>query len=79
VAGGLACYLPILVAPFAWTRGRRVLSEIDAEPGRWSGRGIAYAGFVMGIVGTCILALLLLVALVLIGVVAATPHLFGQG
>ena len=32
--------------------GRGALREIDAEPGRYSGRGLANAGYICGIVGT---------------------------
>lgn len=53
-----------VVAPFAWVMGKRTLEEIDASNGRIGGRGAAQAGYVLGIVGTVILALGL--ALVLI-------------
>ena len=50
-------------------RGKAV-KEIDANPAAYSGRGEANAGKIMGIVGTCLLVLVLLgvVALIIIGV-----------
>jgi len=71
LAGGLVCYLPILCAPFAWFLGNKARSEIDAAPGRWSGRGAAQAGFVLGIIGTVILVLGLIAAIVLFAIVAS--------
>lgn len=67
LVGGFSCYLPILAAPFAWAVGSRAVREIDAEAGRWSGREMAKAGQVMGIVAT---VLLTLSVLALVGLVA---------
>ncbi|WP_457206992.1 hypothetical protein [Nocardioides sp. P5_C9_2] len=55
--GLFVCLVPILVAPFAWRTGSRVVREIDAQPGRWSGREQAQAGRIMGIIGTVLLVL----------------------
>lgn len=49
--------------------GKRTRREIDAEPQRYSGRGMATAGFVLGIIATALSALFVL--LVLLGVVGA--------
>lgn len=65
--GGLACALPLFAAPFAWGIGKRTLSEIDANPGQWGGRDLANTGYIIGIVGT----VLLIVALLVIVAVAA--------
>ncbi|GAB2759504.1 DUF4190 domain-containing protein [Nocardioides pakistanensis] len=64
VLGILGLVVCGVVAPFAWVMGKRTLEEIDASNGRIGGRGAAQAGYVLGIVGTVILALGL--ALVLI-------------
>lgn len=32
--------------------GRSAMTEIDANPGRWQGRGTLKAGFICGIIGT---------------------------
>lgn len=59
VGGGLMCYLPLFVAPFAWFYGRKAMKEIDASGGAYGGRGEAKAGFILGIIGTVLLALAL--------------------
>ncbi|MDN5727364.1 MAG: hypothetical protein L0G99_15765, partial [Propionibacteriales bacterium] len=43
--------------PFAWSMGNKALKEIDANPGAYRDRGQVVAGRVMGIIGTCLLAL----------------------
>lgn len=45
-----------LLAPFAWWIGKKTLDEIDASAGRLGGRTAAQAGYIMGIVGTVLLA-----------------------
>jgi hypothetical protein len=58
--GLFICVVPIVMAPFAWVTGGRVVKAIDAEPGRWSGREQAQAGRIMGMIGTAILVLIVL-------------------
>ena len=65
LVGGFACYLPLLVGPWAWAVGRRAVQEIDAQPGRYGGRGQALAGYVLGVVAT-VLLVLGVIALVLV-------------
>jgi hypothetical protein len=60
LAGMFFCVVPILLAPFAWFMGGRAVKEIDAQPGRYSGREQAQAGRIMGIIGTVLLVLGLL-------------------
>ncbi len=69
VVGGLAaCGLPLLVSPFAWVTGHRVLNEIRASRGQLGGEASAQAGMVLGIIGTVLLVLwLIVVALMVIG------------
>ena len=55
--GGFTCYVPLLLGPWAWIVGRRAVRQIDAEPGRWDGRGQAMGGYVMGVVATVLLVL----------------------
>jgi hypothetical protein len=64
--GLFICLFPIVVAPFAWRTGSRVVKEIDAQPGRWSGREQAQAGRIMGIIGTVLLVLVVLAAVGLV-------------
>jgi hypothetical protein len=59
VAGGLLCYLPLLMAPFAWFTGSKAVRDIDESRGAQTGRGEAMAGKVLGIIGTVLLLLAL--------------------
>jgi Domain of unknown function (DUF4190) len=57
VLGILGIVLCQIVAPFAWSMGKKTLDEIDASGGTVGGRGAAQAGYVLGIVGTVLLVL----------------------
>jgi hypothetical protein len=62
-------------APFAWYFGNKAKAEIEASNGALGGLGMVNAGRIMGIVGTVILALSLLIvvgAVVIILVAAAS-------
>ncbi|WP_199904862.1 DUF4190 domain-containing protein [Nocardioides sediminis] len=69
--GLFICVVPIVMAPFAWVTGGRVVKAIDAEPGRWSGREQAQAGRIMGMIGTAILVLIVLAVVAFIVLFAA--------
>src|SRR3954451_3657750 len=56
VLGILGIVICNVVAPFAWKIGRDTVREIDASQGRLGGRGSAQAGYVLGVIGTAILA-----------------------
>ncbi len=71
LAGGITCYLPIVIAPFAWAIGHRVVKEIDSTPFAQGGRGEAQAGMVMGIIGTVILCLGLGVLILILALASA--------
>jgi len=66
--------LPVFLGPFAWAIGAKARREIDAQPGRYSGRGQAVAGMVLGIITTVVLIVSLLLVVLLI-VLAATGNL----
>ena len=51
-------------------QGRRARAEIDAEPGRYSGRSQAVAGIVTGTIGVVISGLVI-VLIVVVGILAA--------
>jgi hypothetical protein len=70
IVGGFTCGLPLIVGPWAWGIGRRAVREIDQEPHRYGGRGMAMAGYVMGVIATILLVLgvLALVAIILIAI-----------
>ena len=57
---GLLCCSP--AAPFAIWLGHKAMREIDASGGQLSGRGQAQAGFILGIIGTVLLVILLILA-----------------
>jgi hypothetical protein len=59
-------------APFALVIGRRAMNEIDASGGTLGGRGMAQAGFILGIVGSVFLVLGLLYVVVLIIIAVAS-------
>ena len=71
LAGILFCGgLTLVLSPFAWVMGGRAVKEIDAQPGRYSGRDQAQGGRIMGMVGTGLLVLgvLALIALLVFAV-----------
>jgi len=72
---GVSCVVGGLVGIGGIVVGRRVRNEIDAEPGRYSGRSQAVAGIVTGIVGVSIFALVtvLIVLAVVAGISSANP------
>ncbi len=59
------------LSPFAWVMGHRALKEIDASGGRYGGRSNVKIGYVLGIVGSCILILGLVGAIGYLAVVIA--------
>lgn len=59
-----------LVAPFAWIKGRRVREEIDASGGQLGGRSQVQLGYVLGIVGSCLLGFYVLGGIAYVGIVA---------
>ena len=66
ILGILGLVICGVIAPFAWRIGKRTMDEIDASGGHLGGRGMAQAGYIMGIIGTVFLALGVLFALVAI-------------
>ena len=70
IVGGFTCGLPLVVGPWAWAIGRGAVREIDQEPHRYGGRGMAMAGYVLGVIATILLILgvLALVAIILIAI-----------
>jgi hypothetical protein len=51
--------VPIILSPIAWVLAARGRRDIAAYPGRWANGGALTAGFVLGIIGTIIAALIL--------------------
>jgi hypothetical protein len=58
--------------------GRNAMREIDASQGRLGGRGMAQAGYVLGIIGTILGVIGLIVVLLLfVGIFATGAHIDG--
>jgi hypothetical protein len=76
VLGILGVVLCQILGPFAWSMGKKTLNEIDASQGRLGGRGAAQAGYVLGIVGTVLLGLSVLL---IIGYVILMVAVIGGG
>jgi len=68
IIGIVACQL---CAPFAWSMGNKALEEIDRDPMRYSNRSNVNLGRILGMVGTIILGvyLLLFVAYIVFAIV----------
>ena len=74
LAGILFCGgFTLILSPFAWAMGSKAVKEIDANPSQFGGRDQANGGKVMGIIGTILLILgvLLIGGLIVLGIVAA--------
>jgi hypothetical protein len=57
LVGLFVCGLPLVLAPFGWRMGARVVGEIDAYPETYGGRDQANAARIIGLIGTVLLAL----------------------
>ena len=60
ICGLLLCQV---LGPFAWSMGNKALREIDASNGQVGGRDTVNVGRILGIIGTIILGLSVLVLL----------------
>src|SRR5262245_14068624 len=65
IIGVVTCQI---ASPFALVLGRNAMKDIDASQGTLGGRGMAQAGFILGIIGTVILGLVIIGLLILIPV-----------
>ena len=64
VLGILGIIVCPICGPIAWSLGHGAEREVDASGGTLSGRGIATAGKVLGIIGTVWLAVIVLFVVV---------------
>lgn len=76
VAGLFVCGLPVLASPVAWVLGAQARREIRNAPQQWGGESKATTGMVLGIIGTALLVLAVILLAVLIAVVANEPTVF---
>lgn len=67
LVGGLACWLPILLCIPAWVIGHKARQEVQENPLAYSNAGLVTAGWILGIVGTC----LLILGVALVGLIIA--------
>lgn len=76
ILGILSLVLCQFLGPVAWVMGRRARDEIDASQGTIGGRGLVNAGYICGIVATCllVLGLLFLVFGIVVGVVGSSSN-----
>jgi hypothetical protein len=70
IVGIVACGI---AAPFAWVQGRKAERAVaGAPPGAYSGKGMATAGKILGIIGTVLLAIGVVAFVIVIVVGAAS-------
>jgi uncharacterized protein YjeT (DUF2065 family) len=62
----ILCGILLPLAPIAWVKGNTALAEIAASQGTLSGDESVRAGRVMGIIGTVLLAIGLVVGLIVL-------------
>lgn len=78
VAGGLICWLPLFISPFAWFTGSKAIRDIDESRGTQGGRGEALAGKVLGIIGTVLLALGIAFVILLVVLTITVPDFWDE-
>jgi divalent metal cation (Fe/Co/Zn/Cd) transporter len=66
VLGLLGLLLCQILSPFAWMQGNKALQRIAESNGGLEGEGMAKAGQILGIIGTILLGLGILAALIAI-------------
>jgi hypothetical protein len=68
-----SCYgVGLLGAPVALFMGKASMNRIDTSGGQLGGRGMAQAGFILGIIGTVLLGLAIVLVIVLVVVLASS-------
>ena len=72
ILGILGVTICTVCAPFAWWQGQVARNEIDNSGGALEGRGLATAGYVMGIIGSAILGLAIVVIIIVIAAGASS-------
>jgi hypothetical protein len=77
---GVFVLLPVFLGPLAWYHGAAAVRRVEREPSRWSGRGEAQAGRVLGIVGSVLMMLVLgVLLLAVLGILLASTYDAGYG
>ena len=66
---GFACCIGFVLSPIAWVKGGKARKEMATQPGvYWTNKGSVTAGWICGIVGTCIVGVGILIFLILLAV-----------
>lgn len=65
VMGILSIIVMPLLGPFAWVMGTSALREVDANPGAYTDRGNLVVGRILGIIGSVLLAIGVIVGLIM--------------
>lgn len=65
LAGGLVLLLPLVIAPVAWYLGAQAHRRAEREPELWRPAGTAKTAMVLGMVGSGLLAVVTLGAVVI--------------
>jgi hypothetical protein len=69
VLGILSLVICSILGPIAWVKGGAARKEMAAQPGvNWTNRGQITAGWICGIIATCMLILVVLGILLLVAV-----------
>jgi hypothetical protein len=71
VLGILGLVVCGLIGPFAWAQGNNALAEIDRNPMAYSNRSTVQIGRILGIVGTCLAIVQVLVGILWIVAIAS--------
>jgi hypothetical protein len=70
LVGFFVCGITLVLSPFAWRMGARAVREIDENPGMYAGRDQANAARIIGLIGTVLLAIVVLLFVLLVGLFA---------
>ena len=68
VLGILGLTICSICAPFAWWQGQKARAAVDASGGTLDGRGMATAGWIMGIIGTVIIVIAVVALLAVLAI-----------
>jgi hypothetical protein len=72
LVGLFICGVLVILSPFAWYYGNRALEEIELSGGALGGHGNAKAGQIMGIIGTVLLGIGVVLLILLITAAATS-------
>ena len=74
ILGILSIVCLSILGPFAWVMGNKALAEIDSNPAAYSNRGTVNAGRICGIIGTVLLVIGIITAILVLGLGIASSN-----